>query len=445
MTSQPVKQAIILAGGEGIKLRPLTFSTPKPLLPIINHPILEFVIVALKNAGITHIIITADYLSDQIIDYVQTHSFGISIQVQPITQYHGTAQILADLTPQLHDTFLVVWGDCLVDLPFANAIAYFQERNASCGLIARKEQDILGKGGFVIENNHLQKIIPINEKSDTPYTETEILSDAWIYYFKKEILNLIPKDRPMDIHLDLIQAVLDAGQQPDVLVIDQFWVVVGRIHPYIAANFWILQNIGQPDYIGPNTTISPTAKLIPPYFIDADCQIDDGVELGPNVIIGQGSHIHRGVQMDNCIIHHHTTISEYTFLKNNLISHHCQIGSHCHIGQLAIIAPHCQIGNDCILEDGARIGPNITLADHTCVKDFIFPNTPNREPVCPQSLPEKALTICQILQEAGEQSFSALQSHTQFSETELATILDQLTHQQVIACYGSNPVIYFLK
>jgi len=440
---KPLKQAIIFCGGTGVKLRPLTFSLPKPLLPIINKPILDYVIFSLKNAGVSHVIIVADYLAKSIEEYIQQNNFGISIEVYILKQYFGTAQILVSLKEKLEDTFLVVPGDCLYDFSLKEAIDVFQKRQVSMGLFARKETDILGRGGLVLDDqNYLKEIVPLEENS------RQMLSDAFIYFMKKDILSFVPKDKFFEIHLDLIRAVLDQKQAPFVIQMDRFWAIIGRIHPYLAANFWILQNIRSDSYIGNNTKISKLARLIPPYFIDEDCVIEDDAQIGPNAIIGKAVHIGKKVNLDNTIIHANTSIGRGSTLCHSLVSFHCSIDKKCSIGRLSIIAAYCKLGHNCFIEDGARIGPNIQLKPFSKVSDFIFPmqyqDKHHDMPTSKFGLNAHELEICLKLQESGEQTFGGIKADLDISEKTLRKILNSLIAKKIVLKYGKNPVIYSL-
>lgn len=437
-------QAIILAGGEGIKLRPLTFAIPKPLLPIMNKPIIDYVVYILKQADVSNIIITVDYEAAQIQAYFNQNDFGIPIQIHTVQKFQGTAHILLELQDQLEHEFLVVPGDCLYDINLAQAIHFFRNLNTRLGLIVRKEHDLLGKAGFIINNLRIQSIIQENQE-DYP----EIYSDAWIYYMKKEVLALIPPQKMFDIHVDLIHACLLKLEAPIAVPSNAFWVVIGRIQPYIAANFWVLQNIGSNSYVGANTVVSPSAKLIPPYFISENCHIGDHAEIGPNAIVGQSVTIGNNVNLDNSIIQEQTIIGEHTTLHNNLVANQCTIGKRCKIGRLSIIASHCILSDDVCVEDGARVGPHLTIPAKSQISDFLFPNMDTSAKTVFLSNTKNDLNplqhkICLKLEEGGELTASGLLSALNITESELQDSLSYLISKHIIAVSDTTPAMYCL-
>ncbi|MFC1616843.1 sugar phosphate nucleotidyltransferase [Candidatus Margulisiibacteriota bacterium] len=433
-------QAIILGGGEGIKLRPLTFSTPKPLLPLINKPIIDYIILILKNAGVTNIILTVDYKSTEISNYFSKNDFGIPIKIHKIENFNGTAQILKDLEPQLEDNFFVVPADCIYDLNLKEALQFFQNQNALLGLVVRKEKDILGKGGLAIKNNFLAKIINQSEYNDL------VFSDAWVYYFQKQVLSLIEDNKYTDIHLDFIQKALDKNISISTYQIDKFWAVIGRVHTYIAANFWILQNIGTDSYIGANSIIDPSAKLIPPFFIDEECKVGKNVALGPNAILCKNVTIKNNVSVDNSIIHRRTNIEDNCKLENCIVSDSCYLEKNTTIGRFAIVAANCHLGESSKIEDGARIGPNLKIEAHSQIDDFIFPAIFQKQKLENKSyskgLSPDELEICLKLQDAGEQTLEGIVSSANIEKDALENILNNLIEKKIITSYGDNPRIY---
>ncbi len=438
-----IKQAIILAGGKGVKLRPLTFTTPKPLLPLINKPILDFIILILKNAGFTEIIITLDYLADSIKKYLDNNNFGIKITTHEIKKFNGSAQILTELSDKLDETFLVLPGDMVFDLPLKQIIEKFEIEKAKMGVIIRKEPDLLGKGAFLINNDRIQKIIFKNNLKELP----NLYSDSLIYYLKKDLLKLVPKDESFDIHLDLVNKVFKEVESPHVYLSEGFWAVAGRIEPYLKSNFWLLPFINQGQYIGHNSKISPSAKLIPPYFINENCEINAGSVLGPNVIIGQDVKIENNSEIKNSIINHNCQIQANSKINFSFISNYSKLGNNCELRYLNVVSDHCNLADNVILEPGTRVGPEINISQNTVVKDFIFPEEYAISKLISFSqlnLTDTELKICLSLAESGEQSFEGIKANTNLEDDTLNLALDNLITKQIIISYGTTTPIFTL-
>jgi len=365
-----VKQAVVFTGGVGAKLRPLTLTTPKPLLPLLNKPILDYVIHLLKSAFISEIIFVTDYLSDRIESYLNVNDFGISIKVHTPKHYQGSARMLLELSPQLDPHFLVIPGDCIVDINLNEIVACFSEQKSDLGLIVRKQKDPLQKGWLCVQSDTLIDIV--SKKSAG--SKIDFFSDAWIYFMKKAaLMPLIPKDRYFDIHIDLILSSIKNKLKIDMTLMKQYWSILGRIPPYLDTNFWILKNIGNQSYIGAHTQISARAKLTPPFFIEEGCVIEDGVKLGPNVILGKNSIIKENSDIAQSVIDHDVTIGSDNYIRKAVIAGNCAIGNICKLGRFVVLGENTMIKDGCELKDAVRVGPQITLEPGTIVSDFIFP------------------------------------------------------------------------
>jgi NDP-sugar pyrophosphorylase family protein len=426
-------QAIILAGGAGVRLRPLTFLTPKPLLKLINKPILDYIVQILKVSGITEIILTTDYLSDPLQDYIKKNQFGLKIISHKIKNFQGTAQILSEIAPLLQDEFLVLNGDCIFDLNLEQIIKKFRKHKAVVGMLIRQGSDLFSKGQ-----------ISLNREDKSL---NSIFNDAWIYYFKKEILEIIPEQQYFDIHLDLIIKAQKSKLPLKTYELKNFWAVLGRIHPYLAANFWLLNNLGSNQYIGAHTQIAKSAKLVPPFFIDEGCVIEGNVQIGPNVIINKNTHISKNTKISSSFIDEKVTIKEDCVLNTCVVSHNCLIENKVKIEPMSIIAAFSTIGANSKIYTGARIGPNIELKNNSKIKDFVFPESLVRPPIKQKPLPlnNRENKIYSVLQESGELTFEGLAVKTQIEKQALEKSLQKLIKQNLVLSYGKNlPQIYTL-
>ncbi|MFA5879223.1 MAG: NDP-sugar synthase [Candidatus Margulisiibacteriota bacterium] len=433
-------QAVILAGGKGVKLRPLTFTIPKSLLILINKPIIDYLIYFLKEQGVTNIIIAVDYLAEEIINYINSNQYGISIRIETVKHFNGTAQILKKFIPILEEEFIVLTSDILFDLPINKIVEFFKSQNTKLGLIARKEKDLLGKGGFIINNNKLVKIVQKDEDLN------HALADSWLYYFKKEVLSFIPNEIYFDIHLDLIKAVIEKFE-PTVYYSDFFWAVLGRIDPYLRSNFWILNHVISKNYVGTTCKISPTATLIEPYFIDEACEIGDNAVIGPNVILNKGVIVKDRVKLEYSIIYEGSIIYEETRARFSVIAHNSVIRKRVKLGFFTIVGENTVIKDGVTLNDGARIGPNIVLEENTILNDFLFPEElliENVDFFKHKNLDNKEKSVYLVLAKSGEQSLNGLVSKTRLNEKELLLVLNSLLYKKLIITYNEEPKMYAL-
>ncbi|NQY74164.1 MAG: NTP transferase domain-containing protein, partial [Candidatus Margulisbacteria bacterium] len=224
-------QAVILAGGEGALLKPLTLDRPKPLLPIVDRPHLSYILGMLEAANIHRVIITVDYLGEQIERYIKEKDSHIPITIYHVKEFKGTYSLLVDLHDQLEDEFLVINGDCMFDIELDQVLLRFKALESPLGIVARHEKDILGKGGLEVKDDLLQSIV-----STPPSEDHDLMSDAQIYYMQKKIFSMMEGENISSIHLDLVQKALDKQIAVHIHEMMGFWAILGRITPYLESN-----------------------------------------------------------------------------------------------------------------------------------------------------------------------------------------------------------------
>ena len=222
-------KAVILAGGKGTRLRPLTYATPKPLLPIGKKPILEIIIEGLKEHGFTDIILTVQYKAELIKDYFRN---GDSLDVN-IAYFHeekpsGTAGPLKLVEHLLDDEpFLTMNGDLLTDLDFAKMYQAHLDKSAELTMATTTHTIKSPYGVIEMQDN---KIVSIEEKPDL-----EFLVNAGIYIISPSALDIIPEGEFFDMP-DLIQTLIDQGRKVETYYIDGEWQDIGTMESYEKAN-----------------------------------------------------------------------------------------------------------------------------------------------------------------------------------------------------------------
>lgn len=221
-------KAVILAGGEGTRLRPLTYAVPKPLLPIGRKPILEIIIEQLKKSGFVDIIITVEYKAELIEAYFRDgSSFGVKITYSHERGPSGTAGPLKLLEPLLDEPFVVMNGDLLTKLDFGTMYQFHLEKSAELTVGMINYPLKIPYGLIEMKNG---KIIKIREKPDLNYN-----INSGIYVISSTALDAIPKGEFFDMP-DLIQSLIDQKRRVEVYHIKEYWRDIGRMEDYQEVN-----------------------------------------------------------------------------------------------------------------------------------------------------------------------------------------------------------------
>lgn len=372
-----IEQAVILAAGEGQRLRPFTASKSKVMLPIANKPILRYVIEAVAQNGIRKIVIVVGYRKDQIIDYFGSgEQFDVQIEYVEQKQQLGTAHALKQLKGKVKGNFLVLSGDNIIE-PATIASLVQEKPNA----ILVKEQDNISKYGVVEAQNGI--VTSIVEK---PKEFVSHLVNTGIYAFTEDIFNLIGQETdlpPVICNMidqgHKIRACEAAGAWLDVVypwdilklndlalakispavggIVERGAIVKGLVSigkgTTIRSNSYIVGPaiIGENCEIGPSVCILPSTSLgdnvcILPFTVLDNSMIADGVEIGPGSTI-QDSIIDRGCRLKG----HFVTQSGEADIKvegeYNQVSIGAMLGEHCSVGDSVVTAPGVIMGNRC--------------------------------------------------------------------------------------------------
>lgn len=336
-------KAMILAAGKGTRVRPITNDTPKPMIPLIQKPVLESIIEHLKECGINEIIINTGYLSTKIENYFGSGSrFGVQIAYsfegelkgdELVAQALGSAggmKKIQEFSNFFDDTFVVLCADALVDLDIQEAIFMHKEKK-SIATIALKEvsREDTNKYGIVeLDNN--SKIIKFQEKPDIEDAVSN-LANTGIYIFEPEIFEYIPKDQEFDIGGDLLPLLASKGLNIFGVNIPYEWIDIGNVRDFYNANSKILlgdirsYNINAKEilkgiYVGLNVKINlDKVKLIPPVFIGSSTVVEDGaVIVGPSTI-GSNCHIGNNVTLFQSIIDDYKKINSLARIDKKIL------------------------------------------------------------------------------------------------------------------------------
>ncbi|MEL6938092.1 MAG: mannose-1-phosphate guanyltransferase [Cyanobacteria bacterium J06598_1] len=360
-------RAVIMAGGSGTRLRPLTCDLPKPMVPVLNRPIAEHTLNLLKRHSITEIIATLFYLPDVMRDYFQDgRDFGVQMtyaveEDQPL----GTAGCVKNVSELLSETFVVISGDSITDFDLSAAIEFHQRKGAQATLVLTRVPNPLEFG--VVITDRQGRIVRFLEKPST----SEVFSDTvntGIYILEPSVLDYLPPDCEQDFSKDLFPLLL-AKQAPMYgYVAEGYWCDVGHLNAYREAQYDALQGKVQIDYaypetttgirVGSNTSIAPSAQLYPPVLVGNNCRIgpravlEAGTVIGDNVTIGSDADLKRPIVWNGAVI------GDDTHLRACVIARGTRADRRAHVLEGAVVGALSTIGEEAQISPGVRVWPS---------------------------------------------------------------------------------------
>jgi mannose-1-phosphate guanylyltransferase/phosphomannomutase len=381
-------RAVLMAGGSGTRLRPLTCDLPKPMVPILNRPIAEHIINLLKRHQITEVIATLHYLPDVLRDYFQDGSdYGVQMtyaveEDQPL----GTAGCVKNIAELLDETFLVISGDSVTDFDLTAAIEFHKQKKSKATLILTRVPNPIEFG--VVITNEEGKIQRFLEKPST----SEIFSDTvntGTYILEPEVLDYLPVNTETDFSKDLFPLLLAKNEPMYGYIAQGYWCDVGHLDAYREAQYDALdrkvklevdyQEISPGVWVGQNTYIDRTANIEAPVLIGDNCrigakvQIESGTVIGDNVTIGAEANLKRPIVWNGAIV------GEEAHLSACVISRGSRVDRRAHVLEAAVVGSLSTVGEEAQISTGVRVWPSKKIESGAILNiNLIWGNTAQR-------------------------------------------------------------------
>jgi mannose-1-phosphate guanylyltransferase len=360
--------ALILAGGFGTRLRPLTCTRPKPLFPLGNRPLSEISVERLAESGIERVIFAINYQAEKIMQYFGSEKYGIEILYAKEKRPLGTggpiknAQKLLDGSP-----FFVLNGDVIHLIDFKDMLDFHKERGDALGTIALAPVEDPSRYGAV-ELDYAHRILRFVEKPP-PGEEPSNLINAGAYVLDPEVFNYIPENEPFSIERGVFPIFADQKKLYGYKYND-LWLDMGKPEDYLQANMLVLNHfLEKRDLVQKGSFISSTAKIEEPVHINSSIAIGNNVEIakdthvGPYVCIGDDVSIGQGCRIENSIIFPDVRIESFSSINNCIIGEAATLGRWVKIEGLTIIGDYCIIKDNVTLTSGVMICPWKTVSD----------------------------------------------------------------------------------
>jgi mannose-1-phosphate guanylyltransferase/phosphomannomutase len=357
-------KAVVMAGGEGTRLRPLTSSRPKPLVPILNKPCMQHTIELLKRYGITDIVVTLYYLADEIEGYFGDGSeLGVNLIYTVEDTPLGTAGSVKKAEEYLKDdTFIIVSGDALTDLDVEKALAFHREKQSVATLVLQHVDNPLEFGVVITDDNG--RVRRFLEKPSWG----EVFSDTvntGMYILEPSIFEYMQPEKSYDWSQDIFPQILAEEKPMFGYVLGEYWTDVGSLQQYRQAQYEMLGGMtklpiegrreGGDIWIGAGTEIDPNARLIGPLCIGKNCRIKADAHIGPDTVIGDNCLVEEGAILQKAIVWD----SNYIGARSRLTG--CTVCFRCTIKEDVDIQEGAVVGDRCHIEGGSTIRPLIKL------------------------------------------------------------------------------------
>ncbi len=363
-------KAVIMAGGEGSRLRPLTCDLPKPMTRLCGRPILEYILDLLCRHGFTQAVVTTGYLSHMIADAYPEMRYGIlSMKFKREEEPLGTAGSVADAVTKEDDAVLVISGDALCDFNLSKAMEFHLHNKAAATIIAKRVADPREYG--LIRTGTDGKIIGFLEKPD--YTQAvSDLANTGIYILSRQALDLIPPERPYDFGKNLFPLMMEK-QIPMMAYEDEgYWCDIGDLTTYRTCQKDILEGRVDCELNGTRDAEGNVFADIPPkgnYRLVPPCYIGKAVSVGSGCVV-EGSVLDDGCQLMDGVRVTDSILLPNAMLMSGVKTTGAIVGNSASLKNRAMLFEGCAIGSGAVVGKEAVIAPGVKVWPQKSVEDF---------------------------------------------------------------------------
>jgi mannose-1-phosphate guanylyltransferase len=360
-------QAVILVGGEGTRLRPLTSTVPKPVVPLVDRPFISFMLEWLHSHDIDDIVMSCGFLATSVRNVLGDGSgLGIRLRFVEEPEPRGTAGALKFAETMLDERFLMLNGDVLTDIDLTGQIAQHDRTGARATLALVGVEDPTAYG--LVRTRDGGEVTEFVEKPSHDQIDTNLIS-AGAYVLERSVLELIPPDRNVSIEREIWPQLIGAGLYG--FASDSYWLDIGTPQRYLQGTFDIIEgNVDTPvrerlgkSYLAIDDGAEVSGRVIPPAIVERGCRIDAGAHVGSLVVLGQGVSVGAHSTVERAVVLNGTEIGPGCILRDCIVAAGCRVGAGSQISGGAVLGEGVTIGADNMVTRGARIFPGVTLPD----------------------------------------------------------------------------------
>ncbi|MHB1467652.1 MAG: nucleotidyltransferase family protein [Solirubrobacteraceae bacterium] len=360
-------QAVILVGGEGTRLRPLTSTVPKPVVPLVDRPFIAYMLEWLRAHGVDDVIMSCGFLATSVRNVLGDGSaYGVRLRFVEEPDPRGTAGALKFAESMLDEQFLMLNGDVLTDIDLGAQIAQHNDSGAKATLALVPVEDPTAYGlVHLLANNAVRDFV---EKPSHDQIDTNLIS-AGAYVLQREILDLVPPDRKVSIEREVWPQLVGNGLYGHPS--SSYWLDIGTPERYLKATFDIIEGhvetavrgrLGD-EYIALGRDVQVDGRVVPPAVLERGVKIGAGAHAGSLAVLGQGVSVGNGAVIERSVVLGGTQIGQGCVLRDCIVAAGCEIGPHTQLLDGAVLGEGVTIGADNVIAGGARIFPGVSIPD----------------------------------------------------------------------------------
>jgi mannose-1-phosphate guanylyltransferase len=358
---------VILVGGQGTRLRPLTSRVPKPVVQLVDRPFISYMLEWLRGQGIDDVIMSCGFLADSVREVLGDGSqLGIRLRFVEEPEPRGTAGALKLAEPMLDERFLMLNGDVLTDIDLRAQIAQHERTGARATLALVPVDDPSAYGVVILEQD--RAVRDFVEKPGPGEVDSNLIS-AGAYVLEREILALVEPGRNVSIEREIWPRLVDDGLYGSPS--DSYWLDIGTPERYLQGTFDIIEGNVETavrerlggDWLAIDERAEVHGRAIPPAVLERGVRVAAGAHVGSLVVLGADVTVGAGSVVERAVILDGTQIGEGCELRNCILAAGCRVGAGTKITCGAVLGEGVVVGARNVITRGARIFPGVQLPD----------------------------------------------------------------------------------
>ncbi|HEY6752575.1 MAG TPA: NDP-sugar synthase [Rubrobacteraceae bacterium] len=364
-------KAVIMAGGKGTRLRPLTSNQPKPMISIVNKPCMEHIVDLLKRHGFEDVVVTLEYMPEVIQGYFGNGSeWGMNIEYSVEEEPLGTAGSVKDVEDRLKERFVIVSGDALTDVDLTEALSFHEERGAEATLVLKKVDDPSEFGIVTVAEDG--RVTDFMEKPD----EEEVFSytaNTGIYVLEPSVLKDIPEGQEYDWSKEQFPKMLEEGRSLYGYVMEGYWEDIGNIEQYMGAQRAVLdgevegiepagERLEGGVYVGRDVRVDED-QLEGPVVLGDNVRVSSGARVGPYSVLASNISVGEGASISRSTVGGESSIGEEAELDGALVMRACNVGPRARVLEGSALGDGTSVGEGATVAPGASVPPGESIDD----------------------------------------------------------------------------------
>jgi len=360
-------KAVLMAGGEGTRLRPLTSNRPKPMVPVCNRPIMEYSLDLLRRHNVKYAVVTLHYMPHLIVDYFGNgEHFNMEIYYSIEDIPLGTVGGIKQAEDQLDETFVVMSGDVLTNIDLSHMIRFHKSHGALLTIALTKVSDPTEFGIALL--NDEGRITKYLEKPSWGEVFSD-LANMGIYILEPEVLKYVPKGKPYDFSKNLIPKLLKQEEAVFGFIADPvYWSDIGTHEQYLQAHQDLLEGkisgfkprgreIERGVWVGDDVEVD-NAEIKPPVVLGDETILKEGSKIGPYTVIGARNIVDRGATVSRSVIWDDVYVGTGSVLREAIVASKCNLSAGCLLMEGSVLGESCLVGKYAIVRPGIKIWPS---------------------------------------------------------------------------------------